>query len=54
MAVTRTDLSDIDLLDPDAFVAQKHHEWFRRLRDNLPRRKAYSRSPLKASSHPVV
>ena len=36
MAVTRTDLSDIDLLDPDAFVAQKHHEWFRRLREEAP------------------
>jgi cholest-4-en-3-one 26-monooxygenase len=36
MAVTRTDLSDIDLLDPDAFVAQKHHEWFRRLRNEAP------------------
>lgn len=36
MAVTGTDLSDIDLLDPDAFVAQKHHEWFRRLRAEDP------------------
>ncbi|MEX1008839.1 MAG: cytochrome P450, partial [Acidimicrobiia bacterium] len=36
MAVTSTDLSDIDLLDPDAFVAQKHHEWFRRLREDAP------------------
>ena len=31
MAATRTDLSDIDLLNPDAFVEQKHHDWFRRL-----------------------
>ena len=36
MAVTRTDLSDIDLLNPDAFVEQKHHDWFRRLRDEAP------------------
>ena len=36
MAVTRTDLSDIDLLNPDAFVEQKHHEWFRRLRAEAP------------------
>src|SRR5262245_10782227 len=36
MAVTRTDLSDIDLLNPDAFVAEKHHEWFRRLRAEAP------------------
>ncbi len=36
MAVTGTDLSDIDLLNPDAFVEQKHHEWFRRLREEAP------------------
>jgi cholest-4-en-3-one 26-monooxygenase len=36
MAVTRTDLSDIDLLNPDAFVEQKHHDWFRRLREEAP------------------
>jgi cholest-4-en-3-one 26-monooxygenase len=36
MAVTGTDLSDIDLLNPDDFVAQKHHEWFRRLRAEAP------------------
>ena len=36
MAVTHTDLSDIDLLNPDAFVEQKHHEWFRRLREEAP------------------
>jgi cholest-4-en-3-one 26-monooxygenase len=36
MTVARTDLSDIDLLNPDAFVQQKHHEWFRRLRAEAP------------------
>jgi cholest-4-en-3-one 26-monooxygenase len=36
MAVTGTDLSDIDLLNPDDFVAQRHHEWFRRLRAEAP------------------
>jgi cholest-4-en-3-one 26-monooxygenase len=36
MAIASTDLSDIDLLNPDAFVAQKHHEWFRRLRAEDP------------------
>ena len=36
MAVTGTDLSDIDLMDPDAFVRMDHHEWFTRLRAEDP------------------
>ena len=36
MSVIGTDLSDIDLLDPDAFVRMEHHEWFTRLRAEDP------------------
>ncbi len=36
MASTSTDLRDIDLLDPDAFMRMEHHEWFTRLREEAP------------------
>ena len=36
MAAVGTDLSDIDLMDPDAFVRMDHHDWFTRLRAEDP------------------
>ena len=36
MSAIGTDLSDIDLMDPDAFVRMEHHEWFTRLRAEDP------------------
>ncbi|MGW0704457.1 cytochrome P450 [Streptomyces sp. NPDC002643] len=36
MTIDNNSLKEIDLLDPDAFVQQKHHDWFRRLRAEQP------------------